>query len=507
MRVQRQSAVFAVCSMRDQLFYLSPDNTTSLQSQLRELMVKAILDGHIPPGKPVPSCRQLARQLGVARNTVVLAYQQLVDQGYLLARQRSGYYVNKTILDGRVPTVRPTRSATGGVNGTPDWRRRLTTRVSHLRSLDKPNDWYRYTYPFIYGQCDPTLFPIADWRECVRQALSVRDVRAWARDRIDADDPQLIEQIHTRLLPRRGVWAAAEEILITNGAQQALYLLASLLIHPRDRVGLEDPGYPDARNVFALKTRHLRGLPVDTAGLVVDERLDGCGYVYVTPSHQSPTTVTMTLERRQALLAHASRSDCIVFEDDYESETNFAGEPTPALKSLDHSGRVLYVGSLSKTLAPGLRLGYLVGPSELIREARALRRLMMRHPPSNNQRAVALFLALGHHDALVQRLRNAYRERWQTLNDALERHLPDSARPPTFGGTSFWIRGPERLDSNLLARTAAGHGILLEPGDALFMADRPPRNYFRLGFSSIPLERIEPGIRLLAELIHAPCSR
>lgn len=491
--------------MRDQLFHLAKDGTGSLQSQLREMLVRTILDGHIPAGEPVPSCRQMARRLGVARNTVVLAYQQLVDQGYLEARQRSGYYVSRAILDGRVSPPRTTRATTS--RSVVDWSLRITEPVSRLPSIEKPADWHRYPYPFVYGQSDPALFPIADWRECVRQALSVRDIHAWARDRVDADDPQLIEQIHTRLLPRRGVWAAPEEILITNGAQQALYLLAGLLLRADRTIGIEDPGYPDARNVFSLKTRRLIGLPVDQGGLVIDPRLDDCDYLYVTPSHQSPTTVTLDLERRRALLERASRTDLVIFEDDYESETNFAGDPTPALKSLDRDGRVLYVGSLSKTLAPGLRLGYLVGPAELIREARALRRLMMRHPPSNNQRAVALFLSLGHHDALVQRLRNAYRERWQTLHRALVHHLPGTIRNPTFGGTSFWLQGPPDLDSYALAQRAAEQGILIEPGDSLFMAAEPPHHHFRLGFSSIPAERIEPGIARLAELIRAITTR
>ncbi|MDX1605015.1 MAG: PLP-dependent aminotransferase family protein [Candidatus Competibacterales bacterium] len=486
--------------MRDQLFHLCRDNTTSLQSQLRECLVRAILDGHIPGGDPVPSCRRLAQQLGVARNTVVLAYQQLVDQGYLTARERSGYYVNPGILDGRANPPRR-RTPDPEPEPGPDWPRRFTVRASALRSLAKPPDWHRYPYPFIYGQSDPTLFPIADWRECSRQALSIRAIHAWTRDRVDADDPLLLEQIHTRLLPRRGVWADPQEILVTNGAQQALYLLAHLLLCPQSRVGIEDPGYPDARNIFALHTDRLQALPVDAGGLQVEDApLERCDYVYVTPSHQSPTTVTLALERRERLLQRARQHDFVLFEDDYESETNYAGDPIPALKSLDNSDRVLYLGSLSKTLAPGLRLGFLVGPAPLIREARALRRLMLRHPPSNNQRAVALFLALGHHDSLVQRLRNAYRERWEVLGRALARHLPQAVATPTSGGTSFWVRGPCGLDSLALARAAAERGVLIEPGDVHFLADEPPRHYFRLGFSSIPVERIEPGIRQLAGL-------
>ncbi len=486
--------------MREQLFHLSPESGTSLQSQLREMMVRAILGGHILPGSAVPSCRQLAKQLGVARNTVVLAYQHLVDEGYLVARERSGYYVNQDILAGRVSA--DAAEPRSGDMFAPEWSERLRTTPSHWRQIVKPKDWLEYPYPFIYGQCDLALFPVADWRECSRRALSVGAIRGWARDSVDSDDPELLEQIHTRLLPRRGVWASPDEILITVGAQHALYLLASLLFSDDTAVGIEDPGYVDARTIFRMTAARVIGLPVDESGLAADEKLDACDYVYVTPSHQSPTTVTMPLERRHQLLARSVDSDFVIIEDDYESEFNFMGQPTPALKSLDHSNRVVYVGSLSKTLAPGLRLGYMVGPKELIDEARALRRLMLRHPPANNERAVALFLSLGHHDSLVRRLSHAYKERWQVMGEALARHLPESARMPAFGGTSYWVKGPADLDARVLSERAADRGILIEPGDVFFFSDDPPRNFFRMGFSSIPVDRIEPGIEILAGIVH-----
>ncbi len=485
--------------MREQLLRLSPDSSAGLQAQIRELLVSAILDGHIPGGGALPSCRRLATQLSVARNTVVLAYQQLVDEGYLIARERSGYYVSRDILAGRVADNRPAKSS---ATAAPDWVGRFKLRPSLQRNIVKPRDWQKYPYPFIYGQFDPALFPIPDWRECAREALSVMAIRDWARDSVDSDDALLIEQIHTRVLPRRGVWASPEEILVTVGAQQALYLLASLLIDDSSTVGIEDPGYPDARNIFAIRTPHTVGLRLDALGLVPDSRLDGCDCIYVTPSHQFPTTVTMPLARRHEHLQRAADRDFAIIEDDYENETNFCGDPTPALKSLDQNDRVIYVGSLSKTLAPGLRLGYMVGPAPLIREARALRRLMLRHPPANNQRAVALFLARGHHDSLVRRLSHAYRDRWQVMGDALTRYLPDSARVPSFGGTSYWVKGPAGLDAKLLERKAREQGILIEAGDVHFLSDPPPLNYFRLGFSSIQVDRIEPGIRKLADLIH-----
>ncbi len=485
--------------MWDQLFKLSRERKVSYQRQLREMIVSAILDDKLPLQIPLPSSRELARHLGVARNTVVLAYQQLIDEGYLVSRERSGYYINPAMLDGRV-RVEPVKL--DGETRPPDWRHHIKFHPSKQRNVVKPVDWKQYPYPFLFGQLDPDLFPVADWRECCRQALSVSDIHEVTPDRIDIDDPLLIEQIQARILPRRGVWAARDEILITMGAQQALYILADLLIEKGTRVGIENPGYPDARNIFALKSPRVVPLDVDEHGVVPGEAMDSCEFLYITPSHQSPTTVTMPLQRREELLRRAEANDFLIVEDDYESEINFVGKPTPALKSLDANERIIYVGSLSKTLAPGLRVGYMVASRALIEEARALRRLMVRHPPANNQRIVALFLSMGHHDSLIHRLSKTYKERWQVMGEALNRYLPESSRIPSFGGTSYWVEGPARLDTRQLKERARQQGILIESGDICFMQDDPPQNFIRLGYSAIAAKQIEPGIERLAGLIH-----
>lgn len=487
----------AACSVRDHLFHLRSEPGVTLQAQLRRQLVDAILEGRLKPGGALPSCRRLSMTLGIARNTVALAYQELVNEGFLVSHERRGFFVANDVLEGRVAGVsRPAAAPEPTV-----WDRRLHLRPTRQRNIEKPRDWSDYPYPFIYGQIDPTAFPIATWRECSRQALARNAVRDWSRDLFSEDDPHLVDQIRTRLLPRRGVAAQESEILVTVGAQHALYLIASLLIDGRTRVGIENPGYPDARNIFALRARELIGLPIDGEGLIVDDRLARCDYVYVTPSHQFPTTVTMTLDRREALLARADRDDFAIIEDDYESEISHLGLPHPALKTLDRKNRVLFVASLSKTLAPGLRLGYLVGPKPFIDEARALRRLMLRHPPANNQRTVAIFLAEGHHDALLRRLSQTFKERWQILHAALAKHLPDCHPVRSTGGTAVWVEGPAWLDADRLAREAAAKGILIEPGAVDFLETEPPRHCFRLGFSSIATEKIEPGIRLLAETI------
>ena len=484
------------------LIKLDSTGGQSLQAQLRQSLVKAILDGRIPVDIPLPSSRELSRQLSVARNTVVLAYQHLIDEHYLISHERRGYFVNPDILDGRVDSPRPlmitgNSDDGGGEEEGPD----VVLDLLERRSINWPLDWRKYEFPFIYGQADSSLFPVNDWREACRLSLRVDAISRWAQDRVDHDDDLLVEQIHTRVLPRRGVWADKDEILITTGAQNALFLIAQLLLNSDSTVGLEDPCYVDARNIFRLFTEHKVLFPVGEKGVVTDARLGECKMIYVTPSHQCPTTTTMPLDARKSLLQQAAVHDVTIVEDDYESELNFIGKPTPALKSLDTEHRVIYVGSLSKTLAPGLRVGFMVGPKKFIRQARALRRLMYRHPPTNNQRTVAHFLSLGHHDSALLRLTQSFKSRWQLMDEALKRHEVFSASTPAFGGSSFWVQLPAHVSARELEELAGQNGIIINAGDHYFSSREGPGNFCRLGFSSIPEDRIDAGIDRLAGLV------
>ena len=485
--------------MWKQLLQRSARSNLNLQGQIRKMLVSAILDGQLKPDTAVPSSRELATELGVGRITVVLAYQQLADEGYLVSRERKGHFVSPSLLGRRMPASQVSDS--GHRTAAIEWSQRMHLRPSAQRSIVKPANWQKSPYPFLYGQFDESLFPTAAWRECCLKALSVLDIRDWAPDQITRDDDSLVEQICTRVLPRRGVWATPDQLIITVGAQHALYMVADLLMRDGTQVGIEDPCYPDARNIFANHTSQVSPLPVDDNGLIVNDRLRELDFLYTTPSHQCPTGVTLPLHRREELLRLAEASDLVIIEDDFESENNFAGNPIPALKSLDRSERVIYVGSLSKSMAPGLRIGYIVAAPALITELRALRRLMIRHPSSFIQRSLSLFISLGHNDAHLKRLAEAQKERGALLLNALARHAPQCKVTPFGGGGSCWVQLPDSVPAIELAERAAERGVLIEPGDVFFQADPPAGHFVRLGFQCIPAQVIDEGIASLAGVI------
>ncbi|XAT73490.1 PLP-dependent aminotransferase family protein [Rhodopseudomonas sp. P1] len=466
--------------------------------QIRQIIVTAIEDGRLPLGMKMPSSRDLATVLKVSRNTVVIAYEQLVDQNFLVSRQRSGYFVAG--LPKKFATETPGLTEVTS-RGDEHWADRFTVMPSAHRNIVKPLDWQTHPYPFIFGQFDPSLFPTNDWRESARAALSVPEINNWARDLIDGDDPALIEQLQLQVLPRRGIHARADEIMMTIGAQHALYLIATLFINGQTKVGIEEPGYPDARNIFRMLTPNVVPLSVDGEGLVPDATFQSCALAYVTASHQCPTAVTMPLPRRVELLKAAAAGDVVVVEDDYEGELMPETATLPPLKSLDRASNVLYVGSLSKALAPGLRLGYVVAPAPVIRELRALRRLMLRHPPLNNQRVAALFIGLGHYRAHLAQVGRVLLERAKLLDQLLPKHLPSCSFSRGPGSTNFWVTCPTSIDATALAAAALEQGVVIEPGAVFSMDETASRHCFRLGFSSIRTDRIEVGIERLGKVL------
>jgi GntR family transcriptional regulator/MocR family aminotransferase len=475
----------------------SPDR--SLQEQIREHLLEKIGQGMFGE-KALPSCRKLAQMLKVSRNTIVLVYERLVDEGFLISQERSGFYPNPDIdFEQIVTSVKPHQVSD---HSAQLWDKKVKMDFSHHRNIKKTQQWQDYPYPFLFGQPDEALFPLNHWRECGRLSQRNSIIKDWIPDHIDCDDPMLIKQLQTNVLSKRGITASKDQILVTIGTQNSLYLIAQLLVDDTTIVGIENPGYPDARNIFSTCHANIRPLRVDQEGVALTASLKQCDYVYTTPSHQVPTNVTMSMARRQQLLDAATQHDFVIIEDDYDSEINLNSQPTPSLKSLDANGRVIYVGSLSKSLSPGLRIGFMVGDKALIDSARKLRRLMYRHPPSNNQRTCALFISMGYYDSYLTKIKKSYTEKWKTLRQSIETYLPNCMTTNTIGGSAFWLRLPLGVDSTTIVEQAKEEGILVENGDVHFYHPViDSYHYLRIGFTGVKQENIEPGIILLTEII------
>ncbi|MEP1519658.1 PLP-dependent aminotransferase family protein [Ascidiaceihabitans sp.] len=476
------------------VFFLDRNSKRPLQTQIRETVIASILSKQAMPGSLMPSSRKLADHLGVARMTVTLAFQDLVDQGFLETKDRSGYLV---VDNGAVPQL-PKGNVADVANTSTVWKNVLSENLAERRRIIKPADWRSMPYPFVFGEMDSSLFKHTAWRECARQAMGKRDFELMASNEA-TDDPLLVDYILARMLPRRGITARREQILITVGAQNALWLATELLTRNPLKAVCENPGYPDTAQTLRWCGAEVTTVDVDQYGLPPNNIPAGTQAVFVTPSHHAPTGATLSRERRIRLLEQARDNDFVIVEDDYEFEMSFIEPPSPALKAIDKDECVLYAGSFSKALFPGLRLGYLVGPERVIAEAKELRSMMLRHPPGHLQRTAAYFLAQGHYDLLIRDMRREFAKRRTAAVDALKGTVLETAGAAKFGGTSLWIKAPDGTDTEILAQELLSDGVVIEPGAPFFSGDNQPNEYFRLGYSSIPVNRIAKGIRIIAD--------
>ena len=488
--------------MYENMIVLDRESPESLQKQIRRQLAIGIVNRQYALQQPLPSIRRLALELGVSVNTVVLAYEALKQDGFVEGRKRSGFFVNANALMDPGHALATDAPAIAVPPDKVDYRKFFRHRSFNLKRVVKPSDCLvRYRYPFVCGLIDPSLFPIASWRECVRDSVNVVEVANWATDYSAIDDEMLVEQLIQRVLARRGIVAHPDEVLVTVGGQHALYLAIKLLLAPGDSLGVEDPGYPDVINIACIEGIEVQRLPVDREGLVLTDDVSRCKCLFVTPSHQFPTTVTMPLERKRELLALTKKNGQFVIEDDYEADVSFNRTPPRALKSLDGWGNVIYTGSLSKSLLPGLRIGYLVADREFIREARALRHHILRHPPVNNQRSVGLFLQRGFFDRYVAKLTSVYKERCEVMHEALEHRFPGAATKPEYGGAIIWLRLPEETDAEILRERVEPEGVFFETGGFTFSDERNNRNHIRLGYSVIGKSLIADGIDRIANAV------
>lgn len=451
---------------------------------LIEMLSAAIAEDALPVELALPSCRSLAAAHGLSKNTVQAAYDRLVEIGLVTARAKSGYFVAAP------RRVEPSGTTGGLVRSTltlPDPRPSTLPRVRH------PENWQTSPFPFVYNQIDPSLFPIEGWRECSRLALARKGLNALTADDEAGDNPHLIAQLRKRLLAHRGIALTEPEIMVTLGTQNAIALVGLMMRGISGTVAVEDPGYPDARNAFTLTGNGVVPVPIDAEGLIVDLIPHDCKLVHVTPSHQFPTSVTLSLARRQRLLELAEARGFMVLEDDYEAD--FEPENSlPTLRSLDCNGRVIYASSLSKTLSPGLRLGFMVAPSDLIVDAKALRHTILRHAPTQLQETTALFIGLGHYDAHLRQLSREMARRRNAMSEGIKQHLSMFRTLGSSGASSFWLQGPEGFDSEALAARLAPAGVIFDPGRIFFFrGDR--KEFLRLGFAAIEPRRIKEGLQ------------
>ncbi len=489
--------------MNSRLIHIDASLDDSLQSQIRHKLVEGILIGSFAAGSKLPSSRKLATQLGVSRNTVVLVYQSLLDEGYIESRERSGIYVSEQLSQGKVNLAQNSTPQPSFANSSTNNSHHFKGALATTTATSCPQNWHKYNFPFIDGKFDSSLYPVKEWREANNKANTAREIYQWSELQGAEDDPMLLDEVRTKILPRRGIQANRDEILITVGSQQALHLICQLFVDSTVTVAVEEPGYPEVRELLVKQGSKLHYQAIDDKGLLVDDKLNQCDIIYTTPSHQTPTSITMSMDRRDEVLQKAHEQDLLIIEDDFEFESNFLGQPHPALRSLDRNNRVVYISCLSKVLASGIQIGFIVADSCVIAELKKIRKMVMRNPPLNNQRAVAYFLSLGFYDAFMMHLHKVFFERWLTLREALNTYLPNCIDTgPIQGGTAYWITGPKQLDGEHLREEAAKLGILIEPVKRYFASTAHPENCFRMGVTSIPNEKIREGVQKLAELIH-----
>lgn len=478
---------------------VTSDSSEPLYRQLRRALELQILNGTLPAHLPIPSSRELARELGLSRNTVNAAFQELLASGVIESRARRGYFINVQMVDDAT-------SNEGGTAGGPevppmDWSAHvIRRRDADMPEITKVRDWANHPFPFVAGQVDERDFPRLAWARALREALDPPHLHFSLRDGVDEDDPYLLEKLCKQVLPARGIAVEPENVLITAGSQQGLDLLAHTLMGPGTVVGVEDPGYADARHTFVRAGATLNPIPVDGQGIVAPDDFSALDLLYLTPSHHSPTNVTLSGGRRQRILTGTRTAKALIIEDDYDSEFRYRGKPTPALKAQPNSGHVIYLGSFTKFLAPGLRLGYLVADAALITELRNQRRYRLRHISGHLQRAMALLIESGQYHRTISRRRTQLGRKWGVLCEALEDVLPWEVQAPP-GGVSVWVPGPTGLDCVALAAKALEAGVVIERGDVFFADPAAHRNYFRLGFAAIDVEAIRPGIEELGRVI------
>ncbi len=463
-------------------FHVSLDGRGDLTARIYHQLLAAILDGRLTTDERLPASRELARRLDVSRNTVAAAYERLAAEGFVSGRAGAGTFVCAP------PVLRTRRAPSGGVQPRSVWELPLLTPPGPAE------------YEFRIGVPDPQLFPLATWRRLISQELRPAALRP-ADYGDPAGHPSARAAIARHVGVSRSVQAGPQDVLITQGAQQALDLIGRVLIEPGTCVAVEEPGYRPARRVFQTLGARVVGVPVDGEGLDVTALPHSTQLIYVTPSHQFPLGTPMSLARRCALLAWAERHEVVIIEDDYDSEFRFSDRPLEPLQSLDRQGRVIYVGSFSKTLLPMLRLGFMIAPASLQPALVAAKQVTDWNGDRTAQAALASLIDEGLLARHIRKATRAYAARHEQIGSALRRDFVDLLEPvPSAAGLHLSTRlVAPGIDLDAAVRRS---GVIVRTVGSFSTA--PPRwDGLVLGYGGIQPERIDEGLRRLLTSLRA----
>ncbi|CAM3833607.1 putative rhizopine catabolism regulatory protein MocR [Pseudomonas reidholzensis] len=454
-----------------------------LADQLYQQLRAGIDSGHLAAGTQLPPTRLLAEQLGVSRKTVAEAYSRLTYDNLLSAVVGRGTFISPRHARQPAPAEALPLAAADSLKR---WQQRAT--VLTQRALDAPS-----RYDFIGGASIKAQFPFDQWRSCLQYALR-RSQRHPDRHFFAQGLPELRDAIAHHIAYARGVHCSAADILVCNGAQQALDLIARVLIEPGCPVAMEDPGYSPARQLFLALGARLQAVPVDAEGLCVEQIADGTRLIYVTPSHQFPLGMPMSERRREALLARAAELGALIIEDDYDCEFRYQGPNSDALQRLDRHGLVAYVGTFSKTLLPELRLGYAVLPEAVLQAACVAKHLSDLHSPTLQQWALARFISEGHLSKHIRRCHEIYSARRGRILARLEGDLaPWLSAVPANAGFHLSALASPGVDVELLTNLARKVEVGLY-SLAPFYCEAPVRPGLLMGFGAIELLDIDPAL-------------
>jgi GntR family transcriptional regulator/MocR family aminotransferase len=474
----------------------TPPAGETLYRWLYEALRSAILEGQLQPGSRLPATRDLAYAYRLSRATIVTAFDQLKSEGYVEGKIGSGTYVSEVLPEQllEVKSARPRQQV----------RHRRIALSSYARRLQPFAGMpFRPLRAFRANQPALDAFPTTLWAQVAARRLRRMSTKLLAGGEALGYRP-LREAVAEYLNSSRGVKCSAEQVLIVSGAQEALDRTARIVLNPGEPVWLEEPGYPGAAVVFRAVGAKICGVPVDAEGLDLERglrRWKRARLAYVTPAHQYPLGVTMSLRRRLALLEWARRSGTLIFEDDYDSEYRYSGRPVPALQGLDRSGVVIFAGSFSAVLFPALRLGYLVVPDEMVDVFAAAESVSTHHPPLPEQAILGDFITEGHFARHIRRMRELYAERLSVVLESARERLSGALEISNIEAglqTIGWLK--RGMSADRVAKLAATHEVEVFPIDR-YAFGRSRKDGLVLGFAAVDPKELRRGVDVLVKVL------